>query len=429
MRVTGDAPYRFLFDCSFTTNQPGEVGITRVVRKLAAGVRYSSSDRIELQPVVYSLDGWHAAELAMTSAASGAMSRPPAVGPLASLLRSSANLRIRRWVRRILPLPAQELAWWTFSALTYGRLAHALPPIRIRRGDCLVLCDASWNYQPWSQIAAARSQGARVVTMVHDLIPLNHPQFCAPLLTRIFRRWLASALALSDVIMCNSAATRREVEDYCRREGLRHPPIGTFRLGVDLPEFAAHEDLRPALTSLFASSAPMILVVGSIEPRKNHAVVLDACERLWRSSGPGSDLRLVIAGRPADGADAVMRRIAHHPEQGGRLTHFMNLTDGELDVLYRRATALVFASWAEGFGLPLAEARQRGCRVVASRIPAFAEQADAGVGLFDPGSEAELADLLCAVCATPPASIYAMPRFSWAQSAEQFVYELERLLP
>ena len=108
------------------------------------------------------------------------------------------------------------------------------------------------------------------------------------------------------------------------------------------------------------------------------------------------------------------------------LSLFTDCSDGELDFLYRRARALVFPSHAEGFGLPLVEARQRGCAVLASRIPVFEEQADAGVRLFSPESAVELAELMLGDL---PSGQPAMAAFSWGDSSRQFLDRLAELLP
>lgn len=416
---------QLLFDCSFTRLQAKEVGITRVVRKLAGELQNVQLPETTFVPVAYSRRGWHRADdihdpTEMTDEPSGS------IRPLAPLLRLSGNLQLRRLIRNGLPVGAQVLAWWAFSRLTYGKLASRLPEVDIAANDWLVLCDASWNYAIWHNARRAKASGARIVTMIHDLIPLNHPEFCAPLLTRIFGQWLRGALATSDAIICNSRATMNELEIFCRKHSLPCPPLGHFRLGADKPA-REREGIDPKeRTPGVEREAPYFLVVGSIEPRKNLAVVLDAFDGLWAR---GVDARLVIAGRPADGADEVVRRIHAHHAFGQKLCLMSNATDSDLDSLYQGALALVFASHAEGFGLPLVEARQRGCMVIASRIPAFSELADAGVVLFDATSADALEKLLLQRLHEQHRTVASMPNFSWKDSALEFQKELLRILP
>lgn len=416
---------RLLFDCSFTRVQTGEVGITRVVRRLAAELRRCPPCGMHFQPVAYSAGGWRLLDAANEPRAARRERADLDPGPLARLLRASGDIRLRRLIREFLPVSLQEFAWWTFSRMTYGRICGSLPLVEIRPDDVLVLCDASWNYRVWKLARDAKKSGARVCTMIHDLIPLDHPEFCAPLLTRIFDSWLRQAIATSDALICNSRATAETVADFRAKHGLASLPVGWFRLGVDLPEPGKCRQPGPAISELVSAATPFFLMVGSIEPRKNHRVALDACEELWRS---GDRIRLVIAGRAADGADATVARIRCHPRLGDRLFLVEDATDADLDALYRSARALIFASRAEGFGLPLVEARQRGCWVVASRIPAFEELADEGVRFFDPDSADDLMKLLEALGAVPPSLTFQMPPFQWRDSARAFVAELERIL-
>jgi glycosyltransferase involved in cell wall biosynthesis len=167
------------------------------------------------------------------------------------------------------------------------------------------------------------------VTMIHDLIPLHHPEFCPSLLPPIFRRWLNGAIEHSDVLMCNSRATHEDLETYCRTADLPCPPAASFRLGDDLPpESVGEQPVRPTIVRI-AAEIPrrLFLCVGSIEPRKNHAVVLDAFDALWARN---TCLNLLIAGRPADGADAIFERISSHPMRGKRLFYHGDCNDAEL---------------------------------------------------------------------------------------------------
>ncbi|MES1264807.1 MAG: glycosyltransferase family 1 protein, partial [Variovorax sp.] len=282
---------------------------------------------------------------------------------------------LRHLVKTIAPAPLQLWAWRHFSRITYSNLSAALPPADFGAGDILVAGDAGWGYDVWACARAAQRRGARVVTILYDLIPLNHPEYCSEAHQLLFRQWLPGALATSDAILCISEASRAELARHCEANQLRCAPSAAFRLGGDLPPAAAH---APA-SSRMPAGAPYFLSVGSIEPRKDHALLLDAFERAW--SG-GLDARLAIVGRPVDGAQATVARIRAHAELGKRLFLFTDADDAELDTLYRGARAVVLASRAEGFGLPLVEARQRGCAVMATRLPAFEERADEGVRLF-----------------------------------------------
>jgi glycosyltransferase involved in cell wall biosynthesis len=336
----------------------------------------------------------------------------------------SGNIALRRLVKAAIPVKLQVCVWKAFSRLTFSRLADNLPLADILPEDVVVVADASWSYDVWHCVEQAAGQGARVATIVYDLIPLNYPQFCAPVHRLIFEEWFRQALDHSDALLCISEATRAEVEQYCNSKGLRCPPTASFRLGGDLPPAPSEgASIRDSIRGL-AASGIFFMTVGSIETRKNHDFMLDVFDQCWRT---GAQAHFVIVGRPADGTQATIARIRNHALLGSRLFLLTDCSDAELDFLYRRARAVVLATLAEGFGLPLVEARRRGCEVLASRIPVFEEIADEGVQLFEPGSASALAALVLRASATPePPRAAAMPEFSWRASARQFLDGIAR---
>jgi glycosyltransferase involved in cell wall biosynthesis len=397
-------------DCTFTRLQAAEVGITRVVRGLARGLREARPD-LDVRFVAWYRDGFREAPSA---------DAPPAQAAPDRLYRLSGRPWARRLVKALTPLELQLWAWRRFSDRTYSRLADALPPADIRAGDLVVAGDAGWGYDVHACTRRARRLGARVATIAYDLIPVHHPEYCSAAHRRLFEDWLPGALETSDAMLCISAATREELLSYCEPRRLACPPTAAFRLGGELPPAPAAAP-RERIRALAARS-PFFLCVGSIEARKNHAMLLDAFDACWRG---GLAAPLVIVGRPVDGAQATLARIRAHPELGRRLHLVEDCSDAELDFLYRSARAVVLASLAEGFGLPLAEARQRGCEVLASRLPAFEELADEGVRLFAPGETRELAALLSEAAASAPRA-GPMPAFTWRDSARQFMDGIAR---
>ena len=112
------------------------------------------------------------------------------------------------------------------------------------------------------------------------------------------------------------------------------------------------------------------LMVGTIEPRKGHEIVLNTFERLW---GKGQDDKLCIIGRPGWNMDSFAERLRSHPEAGKRLLLIENASDELLLDAYQKADALIQASAGEGFGLPLIEAGDYGKPVLCSDIPVFHE--------------------------------------------------------
>jgi glycosyltransferase involved in cell wall biosynthesis len=135
-----------------------------------------------------------------------------------------------------------------------------------------------------------------------------------------------------------------------------------IKLGADLAERGpADADQIFAATFPALAALRFLLAVGTVEPRKNHALLLQAFDRL-----EAKDAGLVIVGRKGWMADDVAAALTGHPEFGKRLFWYEALDDPSLVALYRHAHASVLPSQYEGYGLPVVEALSQGCATVVS---------------------------------------------------------------
>lgn len=259
-------------------------------------------------------------------------------------------------------------------------------------GDALLLLDSSWHLPMWPPVQKFKARGGTIVGVVYDLIPVSHPDFCVPELVSCFHQWLRNLACRSHLLVAISQATATELAArlprYSRRDRL--PPVAHFHLGSELDFVLPSDDVRQTIRDNLGGDDHVYIMVGSIEPRKNHSFVLQAFERLWST---GCKDRLVIIGRDGWRNKALLDRMQNHPEHGRKLHLVRDALDSELDHAYRNASALIIASEVEGFGLPVVEAFQRGLPVICSDIPAFREIASGRATFFrldDP-------DLLAAV--------------------------------
>ena len=202
------------------------------------------------------------------------------------------------------------------------------------------------------------------------------------------------------------------------------PPTGYFYLGSDAVVGSPRGSVRPEISRFLEQRPRCFAAVGSFEPKKNYPMLLRVFETLWRR---GHDFRLIIAGRENSDCIAFTRKLREHPEHGRRLRTVHDASDAEVAAIYASCEALVFPSLFEGFGLPLVEARSRGCRVVASDIPVFAELADEGVTLFRRDDPQALEQALLAIAETRPVS--AAQTLTWGESAAQFYRVASALRP
>lgn len=210
-------------------------------------------------------------------------------------------------------------------------------------------------------IAGVVAAGARFVPMLHDLIPLTHPEYCRPHSTvqHAQRLHVISALAAGVVTPTHHVALQFHAR--LREMGLAQPPVQAVGLGLDLPAAAlAASPGAPAGT-------PYFLMVGTIEPRKNHILALQMWRQFAREGRPGTPRLLVVGRRGWENEDVF--RLFERVDFAGLVEECGRLPDPEVARLVRGAAGLLAPSFTEGYGIPVAEALACGTPVIASDIP------------------------------------------------------------
>jgi alpha-1,2-rhamnosyltransferase len=418
---------RWYVDWSLAAVGPNVTGISRVARELVRHIQQPEPEHGGWAPngLVVSESRFHASQ--------GGVAAPASALGMARHLRSAAR-RTDEWLRDHAPgveqlLTRAVMAAGGIPAFGQQKPVAGGPAIAFRQGDVLLLADATWMIPRWQPaVESAKAQGARIVPLIHDLLPWSHSQFFAPLFCAQFTRWLHNMLPLADAVICNSLATAAALEQFASAEGLADalPPVGVFALGSELTP--ATSGPRAEVAAVFAEAAPF-LMVGTIEPRKNHALALDAFERLWTAGGTAA---LVVIGRRGWQCEATLRRFAALAAAARPFTHIGDATDADLQHAYRHARCLIFPSIAEGFGLPIVEALAQGLPAIASDIPVHRE-VGSDLAIYIPlGDPDHLAGLLRSIengstvlTAPAPGSVH-LP--TWAESAAALQAEIERLL-
>lgn len=417
---------RIFVDVSYTRTQHANIGICRTVRRLfgAIGEEHPGG----CQAVTFHRDGFRGARFVADPPPAAAVHKGSVGQRLFDGFTGSAGRQLIALALRTLPAAALLRVWQGVSALTFDALSRDDRPQRFASGDVLLIADASWKYPVWTAAARARAQGAHVVLVVYDLMPIRHPEYCFALVPPLFRHWLLRMLACSDAVVCISRATQEDLLAWTREQAAAPvlPPVSHFRLGADL-RAAGTGQPRRQLLDILAGPEPCFGTVGSFEPKKNFAVTLDVFEGLWAQGFTG---RLVMAGRPTAECADLVERLRSHPEQGSRLVTLFDANDAEIDRIYAGCRALIFPSLMEGFGLPLVEARARGCPVIASDLPVFLELADEGVTFFPRSSSAALAAAVKDHAdADRRPSVGAQQAFLWRDSARQLLERFRALWP
>jgi glycosyltransferase involved in cell wall biosynthesis len=212
------------------------------------------------------------------------------------------------------------------------------------------------------------------VPLVHDLIPIAFPEYQRPNQAEIHARRIATVTRLSDAVIVNSQATADLLAPEMARVG-RTVPILASHLGLDLPE-----ETTPVPLGI---PHPYFICIGTIEPRKNHLLLLKLWRRLAGEFGDKAP-HLVIVGRRGWEIENVVDMLERCPGLPGKVHEFSEITDSEVCGMIQGARALLFPSFSEGFGLPLMEALALGTPVLCSDIPAFLEVGAGAPEFFDP---------------------------------------------
>ncbi|WP_163848040.1 glycosyltransferase family 4 protein [Pseudooceanicola aestuarii] len=217
--------------------------------------------------------------------------------------------------------------------------------------------------------ALRRVPRLRIAVLVHDTIPLDHPDWQRPESVPRFRAFLDLVQRQADLVIANSRTTAAGITRHFN-PAVPQPPIVPALLGVTA---AAPEPLPDWLANALRDGHPYFTVIGTIEPRKNHAHLLDTWEEMADKLPPGQVPRLLICGARGWRNTALLDRLQAHPLAGHAVLECPGLSDGQIVTLHRHATAQLFPSLAEGFGLPPAEAALAGVPVLCHDLPALRE--------------------------------------------------------
>lgn len=254
------------------------------------------------------------------------------------------------------------------------------------------------------------ARGIGRIVLLHDLIPITHPEFCRPGDDLKHRDRVLTTLRHASRILVNSHYTASELAAFATREAITPPPINAVHLGLE-PTFL----VPPAAPT----PRPYFVHVGTIEARKNLAFLLTIWRRLYERMGDAAP-QLVLVGRYGWENEAVLDHLERSPALRGLVHQASDLPDSALATLMASARALVAPSSVEGFDLPAVEASALGVPLIASDIPVHRELVP-NARLIDPLDGLGWLEALEKATRSPPrAPSYAAPTWDrhFAEVAE-----------
>lgn len=217
----------------------------------------------------------------------------------------------------------------------------------------------------------------RPLFLVHDLIPVLYPEYCRPGEAQRHEHRLKNMLRLGAGLIANSASTLGELESFAGHHGLPVPPTVVAPLAPAIP---ADGEIGPRM---LASAQPYFVMIGTIEPRKNHLMLLQAWQRLITRHGKNSP-HLVVIGQRGWESENVEDLLERSRVLQGHVTVLRQCSDHALRAWLHHARALLFPSFAEGYGMPVVEALAAGVPVIASDLPVLRQMADGVPEFLDP---------------------------------------------
>ncbi|KAB2693671.1 glycosyltransferase family 4 protein [Ochrobactrum sp. Kaboul] len=228
---------------------------------------------------------------------------------------------------------------------------------------------------PGGMRSIVHGHGMQPVFLVHDLIPLTHPEYVRIGDADKHQTRMRTVLESARAVICNSQDTQTQLENFAKTHQLSVPQSIVSPLGIE-EEFGSI-DTPPY------NGTPFFIAVGTIEPRKNHLVLLHAWRTLVEKLGSKAP-KLVIIGRRGWENENVIDIIERSRTLSQHVIECNRLPDLYVRRLMRQARAVLFPSFAEGFGLPLFEALALKVPVICSNLSVFRDIANDTPCYLDP---------------------------------------------
>ncbi len=247
------------------------------------------------------------------------------------------------------------------------------------------------------------------VFTVLDLQPLDHPENFSALKRAWLARMLPASIRRSEIVLCPSTFVRKSLLDRFGLEPDRVRVVSHWQEPVERGVLSSSKNRE-----LVGSYGRYFLLPGIAYPHKRHVDLIEAFATL---ADEFADVSVVLTGGAGPQSTQLTDQI-HRLNLGGRVHQLGRIPAADLDDLYRSATALVFPSEYEGFGIPVLEAMARGCPVITTDVTSLPEVAGEATLLVPPRSPLLLAGAMRRLLTEP--RLAARLSESGVEQAEQF---------
>ena len=280
-------------------------------------------------------------------------------------------------------LDAMEERWTSEDGNVEQRpLTEVLPsllgllPERLRgKGGVYVQASPHHLTKPTLVRRILEREGARFLCLVHDLIPIEYPEYARPNGAALHAKRIETVTALADGVIVNSTATGESLKPWLAKAG-RNVDMRVALLGTqEIP-------VPPGSTE--APARPYFVCIGTIEARKNHLLLLNLWRHMAETQAADTIPHLIIVGRRGWENEQVVDMLERCAALQGHVEELNGCSDRRMHELLHGARALLLPSFAEGYGMPVAEALSVGTPVLCSDLPALREAGGTVPDFLDP---------------------------------------------
>jgi glycosyltransferase involved in cell wall biosynthesis len=258
--------------------------------------------------------------------------------------------------------------------------------VRLRSSDTLICAGSGWGHVNIGALRDLKLRAKfRMILLCYDLIPLLFPHFYREHDVQLFRTYMHQALAIADRVIFNSRKIEDDCRTYCARHGIALGETAIVPLGFEIG--TSHSAVKFQLPAGLEAGR-FALLVGTIEPRKGHALLYRVWQRLIADRLPQTkNFKLVFVGRLGWLTEELMSELGKKSQVADYIRIVSDVDDDVLAGLYEAAAFCVYPSEYEGYGLPVVEAFAHGKAVIASSGGALPELVREFSPCLDPKDE------------------------------------------
>ena len=261
----------------------------------------------------------------------------------------------------------------------------------LESGSVFFDCNSTWHTLPNRSYLLPRlkKRQIRIIPLIHDIIPIRFPQYMVGQTLMRFMEFLTAHMTYADDILVTTDAVRNDLEQLFGELKMPLKPIHKIGLGADFSTDKSKSDIDEAIDEKIekiADGRKFLLTVGTVEPRKNQKILVEAYEKKLADMG----ISIIIVGRIGWEMESLLSRIKSHKNYNNGIYVLSDVNDATLNYLYKKAFMVVFPSYIEGYGLPTIEALINGVPIVCSDIPVMREVGGEFCDYFDPDNSDQL---------------------------------------